>query len=165
MPIYLEHIPLIFENLTTFLKSAQQEKQEIVVKQEKGKSHGPWHSLFQFAPYVLTVICPYSIPYNTAHCAPTGCRFTVYCIHLYKISCFVFHFLCLLAPFTSFIRSIKWLTSLQHLKYRAKGAYGVTWKIMRYSKTLSSSGRRGIRFQLGESSPTSAICCNRHQLA
>ena len=41
VPIYLEHIPLIFENLTTFLKSAQQEKRETVVKQEKGKSHGP----------------------------------------------------------------------------------------------------------------------------
>ena len=54
--IYSTHI---WKLLTTFLKSAQQEKQEAVVKQKKGKSHGPWHSLLRFVPYVLTVICPY----------------------------------------------------------------------------------------------------------
>ena len=49
----------IWKLLTTFLKSAQQEKQETVVKQEKGKSHGSGHSFLRFVPYVLTVICPY----------------------------------------------------------------------------------------------------------
>ena len=43
----------IWKLLTTFLKSAQQEKQETVEKQKKGNSHGPWHSLLRFVLYVL----------------------------------------------------------------------------------------------------------------
>ena len=37
------------------------------------------------------------------------------------------------------------VTSLQYIKYRAMSAYWVTWKIRRYSKTLSSSGRKSLR--------------------
>ena len=161
--IYSTHI---WKLLTTFLKSAQQEKQETVVKQEKGKSHGPWHSLLRFVPYVLTVICPYirtvyRVTLRIAHQPAAGSllRYTVYCIHLQKTSCFVFRVSCFM--FTGSLHIIHASSS----NYRAMSAYGVIGKIRRYSKKLSSSGRRGIHFQLGESSPTSVISCNRHQPA